>query len=68
MQKFWKSKNILYHKAKYSGVPTSCTARAKTFDFFVCYFLSVMLLNGKVGANDFAIKVFDHGKAFNIVG
>jgi len=36
--------------------------------FFVCYFLSVMLLNGKVGANDFAIKVFDHGKAFNIVG
>jgi len=38
------------------------------FGAFLVACLSVMLLNGRVCANDFAIKVFEYGNAFDTDG
>jgi len=72
---FWRSKNgmdLLYHHAEYGGAWISCTTQrqGKSLMSFFCFLfsLSVTLFNSRVFANDFAIKVFEYGNAFDNVG
>jgi len=55
--------DLLYQYAKHGEARTLHTAQ-KSFMFF----LSITLLNGRVCANDFNIKAFEYGRAFDIVG
>jgi len=73
---FWRRKNgmdLVYHHAEYGGAWISCTTQPEEmtkFDVIFCSFLSlsVTLFNSRVFANDFAIKVFEYGNAFDNVG
>jgi len=61
--------DLLYHHAEYGGAWASGTAEGRVagggkFDVF----MSVTLLHGKVCVNNFAIKAYDCGNAFDTVG
>ena len=62
---------VLYHHAKFGGVRISPAAGvAKNVEFFVCLFvcLSVTLLNVRVCAPDFAMKMLEYRNDFDAIG
>ena len=60
---------VLYHRAKFGGARISPAAGvAKNVEFFLSVCLSVMLLNVRVCAPDFAMKSLEYRNDFDAVG
>jgi len=63
---------VLYHHAKFGGARISPAAEAaknvEFFCLFVCLSLSVMLLNVRDCAPDFAMKALEYRNDFDTVG